>query len=1016
MQSIMIRLLFIFTILFGLPQVIICQVNDQLIREELQSRGIDEDVFLEKLRSRGISYNSLDEVPQSEIPRIQQIVQEILLEIERESTDSIKPAPISSPSTPISTQNQKLEEAKEELQEIGQEIEESIDAGASVQEALTEELIEQQIDLPKSTIYGHEIFRNSTLKLFRQSENIKPKDTYILGPGDEVTISIWGISVFENTFIIDQYGYIKPESMPRILLKGLPFNRAKAKLQSTFSQFYRFNSSEFDVQLRFARTISIGIFGEVFQPGNFTISAINSAFNAMVASGGPSDIGTIRNIKWIRSDGDVQILDVYRYMLEPQIAESYYLQENDILQVPIAERIVSIGGAVKRPMRYELIEGEHLLKLIDYAGGLIPNAYTEIIQLKRFENDQQIVVDIPLKQLIDTNQDFPLLNGDVLMIRTIPTAYKNFVEINGAVEFPGEYEFLPGMRIADLIDKARFKEETARNIAFMRRTNYDGTFDFIRIDLASILADRNSVANIELASGDRVLINAKSAFTDNYTVQIGGAVRNPGEFAYDPSQTMRVRDLILMAGGLRPDATSVARIRRLNFDGSSEFIPVDVFTAFQDAASGDNIILAPGDHLSVDSQTKFTDTYSVSINGQVRNPGTFPYDVSQTMTVHDIIVMAGGLATDATDFGYLIRRNLATNEPEYIQLNVSDIVSNAQSGSNLVLAPRDEIIIQSKQTFLDKATLTIGGAVRNPGTYEYDASMTIKKLITLSNGLTISAASNRIDVSRMIITNNEPTQTVVATLSLNDSLRPIGNPGFALQPYDQVFVRTVPEFEFQKTVTVSGEVTYPGPYSLLVDNERITSLIERAGGITGEAFPAGATLVRASDDVGPVIIQLDEVLRNNNSKSNIILRDGDRIFVPKVKDLVTIRGAINSTEILNQELVGPNNAINVVYDGSKGASYYIREFAGGIADHGNRKKITVEYPNGEIKQTRNFFFFRTNPKVDRGSIVTVGTKAEKVDRPEGEQEKVNWGEVFANSIAQTTAVLTLILLLDRASR
>src|SRR5690606_26130921 len=134
--------------------------------------------------------------------------------------------------------------------------------------------------------------------------------------------SIWGTSIFERTYVIDESGYISPSAMPRIYLKDLNFKAAKDKLMRNFAAFNRFQPDEFEVSLRYARTITIGIFGEVFTPGSHTVSAINSAFNALVAAGGPTDIGTLRNIKWIRNDGSVERIDVYKYMQDPTIADN----------------------------------------------------------------------------------------------------------------------------------------------------------------------------------------------------------------------------------------------------------------------------------------------------------------------------------------------------------------------------------------------------------------------------------------------------------------------------------------------------------------------------------------------------------------------------------------------------------------------------------------------------------------------------------------------------------------------
>lgn len=891
------------------------QVTEALLRQQLVERGIDEGAFRQKLKERGILYESIDQVPPGEYPQIEVIVKEIIAELEQAKIQEEQTLQLENPTL----DPDEADKASDAIQQASKAVSE----GASIEEAVVEAVDEKEPDLPSPKIYGQSIFRNQTLQVFRQADNIKPRDNYRLGPGDELTISIWGTSIFERTYTIDESGYINPSAMPRIYLKDMNFSAAREKLLRNFASFNRFQPDQFEVSLRFARTISIGIFGEVFNPGSHTISAINSAFNALVAAGGPTDIGTLRNIKWIRNNGSVEKIDVYKYMSDPTIIDDFYMSDNDILQIPIAERIVSISGAVNRPMRYELIEGEELRKLLEYAGDFKPNAYKEIIQLKRYENDQQKVIDIQFNQLLREGGDFALRNGDQISIRTIPSPYRNFVSISGAVELPGEYEYTNGMRIDDLLNRAVLTEESERSYAVLRRTNRDGTSNFIRVELESIL-------------------------------------NNP--------------------------------------------------------AGSDNLLLAPADQLTIYNRGKFIDQYQVTISGQVRTPGDFPFDPSRNMRLRDVVLMAGGLSTTATDFAYIIRRTLDTGEPEYISIDLAEAMRDPASQQNLIIQPNDEIRILSKTSFIEDATISIGGAVRNPGSFAYDETMTLKDLITLANGFRLEAATNRVEVTRLVIEQNEPTRITVATLTIDDDLNPVGAGDFTLQPYDRIYVRTVPEFEFPKVVNIRGEVRYPGPYTILSDNERLTNLVRRAGGLTQEAFPEGATLRRSFDETGPIVIELDKVLQNERSNANIILKDGDDITIPKIKDFVAVAGAVNTTKLYRQDLLGADNRITVVFDGNRSARHYIEEFAGGFADNGDRRKVTVEYPNGTIKEAKDYGLFMYYPKVEKGAIVRVGVKDPEKIKPETEKEPIDWGEVLSSAVTQATAVLTLILLIDRAGR
>jgi hypothetical protein len=234
-----------------------------------------------------------------------------------------------------------------------------------------------------------------------------------------------------------------------------------------------------------------------------------------------------------------------------------------------------------------------------------------------------------------------------------------------------------------------------------------------------------------------------------------------------------------------------------------------------------------------------------------------------------------------------------------------------------------------------------------------------------------------------------------------------------LQPFDQVVVRNIPEFGLQKMVNVQGEVMYAGPYGLTDKNEKLLSLLNRAGGLTLEAFPSGATLYRQQDNIGYIVIRLEEALKNPNSPSNIILKDGDIIEIPKTKDIVSIRGATRTSELYPDKIL-EGGKVNVAFDGAKTAWYYVDKYAAGVGNEGRRRLISVEHPNGQIERTKDFLLFKVYPKVQKGSVITVGYAAKKKELNRKEDRKsIDWGKVLADSVAQATALITLITLLQR---
>ena len=216
-------------------------------------------------------------------------------------------------------------------------------------------------------------------------------------------------------------------------------------------------------------------------------------------------------------------------------------------------------------------------------------------------------------------------------------------------------------------------------------------------------------------------------------------------------------------------------------------------------------------------------------------------------------------------------------------------------------------------------------------------------------------------------------------------------------------------------VTIEGQVVYPGPYALTGSNMRLLDVINQAGGLTPDAFPKGAYLMRKDDDVGVVITRLDEVLKNPASKFNYILKEGDVINIPKVNDIVTIMTAgTNANDLYKNEIVN-NGRINVPLSKNKRANWYLKEYAVGIQPQPDKRSfVVVEYPNGEIKRTKDFVFFRIYPKPTQGSIIRVGYKDMRRQKKDKKDKKpVDWEKVAANTLAQVTAIVTLIVLVQR---
>ncbi len=911
-------LVLVFTLFWlGISFAQVPDVDPDEVKRELEKRGLKEADVAKRLQEKGIDIYNINP---EDLLEAQSTIEEVISEMEAEAAQ--KAAAIATDKAEEVVQQKSEAEVKKKAaqlaKESAQDIKKAVKEGADVEEAIATELIEKnQENLPPASIYGQDYFRNREDVVFNKSLEVKPPDSYVMGVGDIINVSIWGASQVSSNFEINKDGYIKPVGMPRIHLKGITYGKTKKLLKSRFSQYYNFRD-EFEVTISYARTITVNVVGNVLKPGSYTIPATNTAFNALIAVGGPTDIGSLRKIKLIKASGQVKTMDVYEFLSNPKYKDNFFLENNDYIHVPVSEKVIAISGAVKRPMKYELLESENLFDLIDYAGGLTDNAYRENIQVARFEEVGKKIIDLNLAELQRSGRDFILKGGDHVSIRTIAKPAENYAEIEGAVELPGKYELKKGMKVGDLVNKGILKKQALRDIAFLFRKNTNGTIHLIKVNLNDL--------------------------------------------------------------------------------------------------SNKDIELQPKDRLVVYSQSRFVDTYKISVSGAVRIPTEITYDPEKTITVADAVIMGGGLSDDAADFAYINRVNPANRKQvEYIRVNLKNALAHPQSTDNITLQAFDKLHVFSNLTFTDEAFVSIGGAVRNPGRYKYDESLTLKDALVMSGGFKLEAASNKIDIFRVTFENNTPTKTVVATVTVDKDLNFSNNDNLALEPFDQIIVRNVPDFEFQKMVRIEGEVKYPGEYALIYDNEKVASLINRAGDLTKEAFPDGALLYRKKDGTGYVVMNLEEALTNKKSGFNYVLKEGDVITIPKQKDLVTITGATKAYELYPDELVN-RGKINVAYEKGRRAKYYVDEFTAGVAKKGKRRDITVLYPNGEIKKTKNFLFFNVYPKVRKGSVIHVPYKVAKKEKDKDEKkdkEKVDWNKVIKDTVGEAITILSLILLVQQ---
>ena len=910
----------------------------KMARMEASRQGVDPDALEARLQARGINTATLT---MTDIPRIQPIVEEEIAKMKAEQSASasaeqaVESGSLSGTEMAADGAEQKEESIQTTTTELATEAVEVVKTKVD-----SKTPVEVKIDASQANtmVFGKHIFTNGSLSLYEVSKDYIPNDSYILGPGDVVTVSIFGKSQADLQFTIKPDGFIEPANLPKIYLKGISLGQAREVVRRRLQNFYQFDKGQFALTLTTARTLTIQITGAVAQPGTYTLSAYNTAFNALIAAGGPSKLGTVRNIQVING-GKVKELDVYEYLFNPQKQSDYYLQNNDILYVPFIGDLVEVKGSVKQVGVFEMKEKETFSELLEYTGGYLSDALRDEIQLVRKNKEGSFVKEYSGAELAKLTFE----DGDKVIIATQTSDKKDYVEVNGWVDYPGIYGIRDYPTVKEVLMKVGVREETRMDVAYLTRTNLDGTRSLIRFNPAAELEGAD--APLPLQPEDQILLFNVRDFTDKATVAIEGAVRQPGAFALD--ENANVAYLIDLAKGLKEDAKlDLAYLFRENPDGTTEIETLNLEDILSGAAFFE---LRDNDVLRVLSEKAFVDASTVSIVGAVRNP--IELTVDSAVTVKALIDLASGLKKDArTDQAYIFR-TYPDGSQEILTL---DLAAEIAVEDPMPLMDKDQVRILSERTYYDGAVLSISGEVRNGLEMPYDSTITLDEVLTLAGGLTFAGDSSKVVVYRIAFNGKDIGKVKEFTLDSRMS----GD--FTFEPFDAIVVRKKPGFEFQEYVTIGGEVAYPGRYAIR-DGEKVGALIRKAGGLTKEAFPQAASFTRQGK--GKVFISSRYDSAHGNTYNNIELLPGDELFIP-TKDM-TVEIRLANTEAREYGAFADTYAresVNVAYVAGKSARWYVKNMVGGFGDDAKRTDVNVVYANGTVKDYKWFKPFYRYPK------------------------------------------------------
>lgn len=1003
---------------------------------QLDSLPKDLAERIEQLRAAGVSEE-----------RIQQFLKE---NAELLSSQQTSPVPSSTPPpTDPNPEDTETEETpnKEEEEKAGEE-QEAIDPEASKQlielleqqlleeeqERLAEEYAQDSIAELRASIFGHHIF-SKNFRYFTLEDNFVPPADYILGPGDKLSVAVWGPSELYESLEIAADGSVFRQFLGKIYLGGLPFEQAKRILKSKYRNIAA-GGSNIEISLAVgntARNIAVNVVGYIKKPGTYSVPPQTSALAAIFKSGGLTNKGSVRRILINQNNKTRAEVDLYEYLLQGK--EVPFLGNNEFVVIPVQGRVIYINGDVRNPMFYELLPEENLQALIELAGGLNFDARTSQVSLIRFKDGQRELRNFNLMDVLSGKEDLQLQDRDEILIQTQQKELYNFVQIEGQVQYPGNYQLLPGDKISDLLDKAGgLKKEALLKRAYLTRLDKPGKLSYIPIDLEAIVRDRNPAEDQVLQFFDQLMVFSESDFRDKQTIQVQGMVRKPGQ--YDLVPDMSLKDLLYLAGGLRqnanldnielstllkaddvngdlisPDARdSISLLNTLVDSIETETIRrVSIQGNWQDDPTLDTILLNGFKNVQIYSAFDFIYPQFIEVEGAVNEPGN--YQVTRTTKLKDMIYRAGGLRKDADvneielyriiDASEKGKFGTLTRKPEIVRIRLDQNWQQSLVADTFEVSPYYKIVIRSEDDFAYKGYAEIKGLVNKPGLYRVVPNMTLKDLLYMAEGMKIEADFENIELSRVIEVVDQngdivPVPTLIRRVtSQQDWQLDTLIDKIKINAFDQVFIRKNPKFELQASVFVDGEILVPGEYHKASRSERLSSLVSRAGGPTDLAYLEGAYLKR--EFIGKISIKLDRALRRPGSKFDISLLEGDSLVIPPRTDVVSVVG--NVLKPGTTVFFEPNN---------KKFLHYVN-LSGGFADRTKRRMSTVTYVDGKTKRARNFFGLPYYPKIEQGAVIEVVAKPPKTPKSERTGFKLNIQEVLATA----TSALTFYLLIDR---
>lgn len=631
---------------------------------------------------------------------------------------------------------------------------------------------EQSTDEAARLVFGRNIFNSRNLT-FAPSQNLPTPVNYKLASGDEVIVDIWGSNQMTYREYITPEGSINIPNLGPIYLNGMSISEAEKYLKKELNKIHtgidgENPTSELKLTLGQIRTIQVNIMGEVTVPGTYNISSFSNIFHALYRAGGIGKLGSLRNIYLMRNGKKIANVDVYDFILKGKAMDTTRLQEGDVIIVPPYEMLVDIQGNVKRPMFYEMKNGETVKTLIEYAGNFTGDAYTKNVRITRQNGREYQIYTV---DDIDYSV-FKLMDGDVLNISAMLDRFANRLEIKGAVYRPGIYQFSGQLNTVKLlVEKAEgVMGDAFLGRAVLHREREDLTKEVIQVDLKNIL--NGTKPDIALQRNDVLYIPSIHDLQDIGTISVFGEVARPGDFPFAENTTLE--DIIIQAGGLKESASSVrVDVSRRIKDSKGTQVSREIGQMFTFALKDGFVVdgeqgfkLQPYDQIFVRRSPSYQTQINVTVNGEVLYAGTYAL-TQKSERVSSLIEKAGGVTPYAYVKGAKISRQINAEERGrmqtvldmaktadendsinvdklelgniyYVGIDLEKALNNPGSDADIVLREGDQLIIPEYNN-----TVRISGEVMYPNTVSYEKGKSLSYYIEQAGDYSQKAKKKR---------------------------------------------------------------------------------------------------------------------------------------------------------------------------------------------------------------------------------------------------------------------------------